>query len=61
MQNGLGTTETNGLYQCACISKYPVFVFVFLFPTHAGLRTRPTEIALLVGSHGPTMNVYIAK
>lgn len=32
-------------------------VFLFL----AGLCIRPTEIALLVGSHGPTMNVYIAK
>ncbi|KAG2462076.1 TBL1R protein, partial [Polypterus senegalus] len=31
------------------------------FPFHSGLCIRSAEITLLVGSHGPTMNVYIAK
>lgn len=47
------------LYTFWNIVQRAVSVYVFLFLP--GLCIRPTEIALLVGSHGPTMNVYIAK
>lgn len=32
-----------------------------MFALSLGLCIRSEEITLLVGSHGPTMNVYIAK
>lgn len=43
-------------YGCVNANSYAIF-FVFF----VGLCIRSAEIALLGGSHGPTMNVYIAK
>lgn len=40
----------------------PILIkFFFCFVFIVGLCIRSAEIALLAGSHGPTMNVYIAK
>lgn len=36
-------------------------MYVIFFVFIVGLCIRSAEIALLAGSHGPTMNVYIAK
>lgn len=41
-----------------CVNAY---IYVIFFAFFAGLCIRSAEIALLAGSHGPTMNVYIAK